>query len=93
MARTLETLEPGTPVFCGDTRVGEVHALYAEGTSRAVDWLVVHWSNGDREVALPSSEVEAVNDAGVQLMHNEERFYAELTTFDAARFPTAHRLS
>ncbi len=93
MARTLESLEPGTPVFCGDTRVGEVRSLYAEGTSRAVEWLIVHWSSDDRDVALPASEVETVNDGGVLLMHSEARFYAELTTFNAARFPTAHRLS
>jgi hypothetical protein len=93
MARTLESLEPGTPVFCGDTRVGEVHALYSEGTSRAVEWVVVRWTTGNRDVAVPANEVEAVNDGGVQLMHSEERFYAELTTFDEARFPTVHRLS
>jgi hypothetical protein len=93
MARTLETRTSGTPVYCGDTHVGEVRALYAEGTSRAVDWVVVRWSNGGREVAVPASEVESVNDGGVRLMHSDQRSYAELTTFDEARFPTAHRLA
>ena len=93
MARTLETLESGTPVYCGDARVGEVLALYSEGTSRAVEWVIVRWADGGREVAVPASEVETVNDDGVRLMHSEERFYAELTTFDEARFPTVHRLA
>lgn len=93
MARTLETLTSGTPVYCGDANVGEVRALYSEGTSRAVEWLVVRWSDGDREVAVPASEVESVNDGGVRLMHADRRSYADLTTFDESRFPTAHRLA
>jgi len=92
MARTLETLTPGTPVFCGEKLVGEVRALYAEGTSRAVEWLVVRWLPEGREVAVPATEVENVSDEGVQLMHSDPRIYAELTTFAEARFPTAHRL-
>ena len=34
MARTLETLDLGTPVFCGENRVGDVRGLYAEGSAR-----------------------------------------------------------
>lgn len=92
MARTLETLAAGTPVFCGEAVVGDVRALYSEGTSRAVEWVVVHWDAENREVAIPANEVESVNDAGVLLMHADQRLYAELPTFDEARFPTAHRM-
>ena len=93
MARTLETLAAGTPVFCGEARVGDVRALYSEGTSRAVEWVVVQWNAEDREVAIPANEIESVNDSGVRLMHSDMRLYAELPTFDAARFPTAHKLA
>ena len=93
MARTLETLAAGTPVFCGEARVGEVRALYTEGSSRAVEWVVVRWVAENREVAIPANEVESVTDAGVRLMHSDQRLYAELPTFDPARFPTAHKLA
>lgn len=92
MARTLEDLTPGTPVFCGDACIGEVRGLYTEGTSRAVEWVVVGWKGDDRDVALPAIEVEDVSDRGVTLMHGDPTFYAELATFSEARFPTVRRL-
>ena len=92
MAHTLETLELGTPVFCGDLRVGEVHAIYAEGGARAVEWVIVGWAaRGD--VAVPAFEVETVDDRGVLLMHHDPKLYADLTDFSEARFPTARRLA
>ena len=91
MARTLETLDLGTPVFCGEARVGAVRGLYAEGHARSVEWLVVEW--GERSaVALPATEVEDIDDAGVMLMHSDPHFYDDLVDFDEARFPTAHKL-
>jgi hypothetical protein len=93
MARTLETLAPGTPIYCGEQRVGEVRALYGEGTSRAVEWVIAHWAFENREVAIPSSEIESVTERGVVLMHTDPKLYADLTTFNEARFPTARKLS
>jgi hypothetical protein len=91
MARTLETLDLGTPVFCGTAQVGAVRGLYAEGHARSVEWLVVEW--GARgEVALPATEVEDVDDRGVTLMHADPHFYDDLIDFDEARFPTVHKL-
>jgi hypothetical protein len=94
MAHTLETLTPGTPVFCGDTRVGDVRALYSEGQSRLPALIVVHWTYGDRtdDVAVPADEVEAVSDRGVELMQIDPDQYATLASFDPARFPTVHPL-
>ena len=92
MARTLETLDLGTPVYCGETHVAEVRALYAEGTARSVEMLVVRWgSRGD--VALPAAEVESVEERGVILMHADPNFYADLAEFNEAKYPTVHKLS
>ncbi len=95
MAHTLETLTPGTPVFCGDTHVGDVLALYSEGHSRLPALIVVHWTYGGRtdDVAVPTDEVESVSDRGVELMQLEPEQYANLATFDPARFPTVHPLT
>jgi hypothetical protein len=93
MARTLESLKPGTPVYCGDARVGDVRGLYTEGASRAVELIVVHWDQVDRDVAVPATEVESVTERGVELMHHDPKFYAELTIFNEARFPTVRRLA
>ena len=93
MARTLETLEPGTPVFCGDQRVGEVRATYAEGNARAVEWVIVQWTSPPREVAVPATEVQSLNAEGMVLMHQDPHFYNELASFSEARFPTVRRLT
>ena len=92
MARTLETLDLGTPVFCGEERVGDVRALYAEGTARSVEWVVVDWvSRGD--VAVPAIEIGSVDDRGVTLIQSDSRDYESLPAFYEGRFPTVRKLA
>jgi hypothetical protein len=92
MAHTLETLDLGTPVYCGEARVGAVAGLYAEGQARSVEWVIVAWDNrGD--LAVPVAEVEDIDDRGVVLMHSEPHFYDDLNEFSEARFPTVHKLA
>jgi len=94
MAHTLESLTPGTPVFCGASQVGAVRALYGEGQARLPALIVVAWSFGGREedVAVPAEEVESVTDRGVELMQIDPAQYATLAAFEPARFPTVHPL-
>lgn len=93
MAHTLETLEPGTPVYAGTHRVGEVRGIYAEGEARNAELVVVHWTyNRDLDLAVPASEVASVTDAGVSLMNADPGAYSFLLPFDAGRFPTVHPL-
>jgi hypothetical protein len=92
MARFLESLEPGTPVFAGDTRVGEVRAVFAEGDARAAELLVVHWDATGDDVGVPTTEVQDVTERGVELMRRESDQYADLAPFDAERFPTMKRI-
>ena len=92
MARTLESLEPGTSVYAGETRVGDVRGVFAEGDARAAELLVVHWEATGDEVAVPATEVQDVSERGVELLRRESDQYADLAPFDAARFPTMKRL-
>jgi len=92
MARTLESLDPGTDVYAGDIRVGEVRAVYAEGDARIAELLVVHWDARGEEVSIPTTEVEAVEERGVLLMRQEADQYGDLAPFDAARYPTMKKL-
>jgi hypothetical protein len=94
MARTLESLEPGTPVFAGETAVGEVLAVFAEGDARSAELVVVRWTarNG-AELAVPTTEIQSIDDAGVHLMRQEADQYNDLAPFDAGRFPTMKKLS
>ena len=92
MARTLESLEPGTPVYAGATRVGEVRAVYAEGNTRMAELLIVQWDARGEEVAIPTTEVLSVDGTGVQLIRQESDQYGDLAPFDAARFPTMKKL-
>ena len=92
MARTLETLELGTPVYCGDIRVGDVRGLYAEGAARSVEWVVVRWDQrGD--LAVPAIEIGNVDDHGVTLLNGDVRSYDSLPDFSEARFPTVRKLA
>jgi hypothetical protein len=92
MARTLETLDLGTPVFCGEERVGDVRGLYAEGSARAVEWVVVNWvSRGD--VAVPAIEIGSLDDRGVTLIQANPRDYDGLPAFNEERFPTVRKLA
>jgi hypothetical protein len=92
MARTLETLDPGTPVYAGETRIGAVSAVYAEGDGRSAEILVVHWDARHEDVAVPTTEVQAVDDDGVYLMRQESDQYDDLAPFEAASFATLRKL-
>ena len=92
MARTLESLDPGTPVFAGETRIGTVVAVYAEGDARIAEILVVHWDARHEDVAVPTTEVESVDDGGVHLMRQEPDQYNDLAPFDPPAFPTMRKL-
>jgi hypothetical protein len=92
MARTLETLDLGTPVFCGETRVGEVCGLYAEGSARAVEWVVVDWlARGN--VAVPAIDIGSVDERGVTLIQQNPHDYEGLPAFSEDRFPTVRKLA
>ncbi|HEX3468360.1 MAG TPA: hypothetical protein VHT05_09810 [Candidatus Elarobacter sp.] len=92
MARILESLEPGTPVYAGETRVGEVRGVFADGDSRSASLLMVKWDATGDEVAVPATEVQDVTERGVELMRREADQYADLAPFDADRFPTMKRI-
>jgi predicted RNA-binding protein with TRAM domain len=93
MARTLESLDPGTPVFAGATRVGEVRAVYSEGDARSAGLVIVSWdARGGDNVAVPATEILSVTDDGVQLIRQESDQYADLAPFDASSFPTMKQL-
>jgi len=92
MASTLESLDPGTPVYAGDTRVGEVRAVYAEGNARIAELLIVHWDARGEEVAIPTTEVASVDEGAVRLIRQESDQTEDFTSWDASRFPTMKRL-
>jgi hypothetical protein len=92
MARTLESLEPGTPVYAGSTRVGDVRAVYTDGDSRTAELLAVYWDARAEEVSIPATEVESVDEQGVQLMRREPSQYRDLAPFDPASFTTMKKL-
>ena len=93
MARTLESLEPGTPVFAGSTRVGDVRGVYTDGDARSAELLAVYWDARGEEVSVPATEVETVDEQGVQLMRREPDQYKDLAPFDPASFTTMKRLT
>jgi hypothetical protein len=92
MARTLETLDPGTPVYAGSTRVGSVRAVYAEGDARAAELIVVYWDATGDMLGVPAGQIESIDAEGVHLMRTEPDQYSDLAPFDPARFPTMKKL-
>ena len=93
MARTLESLDLGTNVYAGQTRVGDVQGVYAEGNSRAAELVVVRWSATGSDVIVPATEIESIDEAGVRLIRQEADQYADLAPCAAARFPSLTRLT
>ncbi len=93
MAHTLETLEPGTPVYVGDLHVGDLRAMYTEGNSRQVELLVVRWTARNEDIAIPATEVANLDGGVVRLSASDPNSYAELAAFDVTRFPTVHLLT
>jgi hypothetical protein len=93
MAYTLETITPGTPVFVGDVRVGDVRAVYAEGSARSAELVVVRWDDRGEDVALAANDVATIDERGLTLMNTEPASYATLVVFDPARFPTVRPLT
>ena len=93
MARTLETLEPGTPVFAGGTKIGEVRAVYAEGDARSAEILAVRLTLRDEDVSIPAGEVGSVDEQGVHLIRTEHREIQDFAPFDETRYPTMKKLA
>lgn len=93
MARTLESLLPGTAVFAGSTNVGTVTGLYTEGDNRSVEVVVVAWTARGEDVAVPAAEIASIDDEGVHLMRTEADQQQDLAPFDAGRFATLKRLA
>jgi hypothetical protein len=93
MALRLEQLQPGTPVFAGATRVGEVEGVYADGDSRSVEVIACRWTSRDTLVALSSSDVETIDESGVILIGGNPDMYAELAPFDPAGQTTLHPIA
>ena len=92
MPRLLEELEPGTPVFVGDVRVGDVRAVYAEGEARRAEYLCIRWEERQLDVLIPTSDVATLEVHGVILIGAEPATYANLVAFDPARVPLLRKL-
>jgi len=92
MARLLEDLDPGTPVFLSETCVGYVRGVYAEGAARLAEYLLVEWTDRNVDVLVPTKEVASLEDRGVILLGEEPRIYVALPAFDAANYPTIRKL-
>ncbi|MGD1067747.1 MAG: hypothetical protein ABR975_13105 [Vulcanimicrobiaceae bacterium] len=93
MARTLESLTAGTPVFAGETRVGDVRGVYAEGDARSAELVVVHWDALRVDVGVPATEIEDIDDEGVSLVRTEADQYKDFTPFDPSRYPTLRKIA
>jgi hypothetical protein len=93
MSRRLETLAPGTPVFCGDRLVGTVEGVYTEGTSRLPEYLAVHWNARSAPILVSTNDVESIEARGVVLQCADPTIYDTTATFEPARYPTIKKLA
>ena len=92
MKKRLEEIDPGTPVFCEDTPVGEVRAVYCIGDSKLPEFLNVYWNPRSAEVLVPTNDVSDITEDGVYLQGTLSSF-DDLATFEnEAKHPTLRRL-
>jgi hypothetical protein len=92
MARLLEDLEVGTPVYLGESRVGYVCGVYAEGDARLAEYLVVNWTSRAADVLIATKDVVSLEEKGVILMGEDPRSYATVPSFEASMYPTIRRI-
>ena len=92
MSRRLETLAPGTPVFCGDQRVGSVEGVYTEGDSRLPEYLAVAWDSRGETILVRTNDVASIEERGVVLQSAEPAAYVTTAKYEAKQFPTIKKL-
>lgn len=94
MARRLETLQPGTPVFCGEKRVGSVDGVYAEGTSEVAEYMVVRWESRDNTpVLIATKDVETLEGRGVTLIGDDPQQYVTAPKYEDKLYPSLRRIN
>ena len=93
MSRRLETIAPGTPVFCGDRRVGSVEGIYTEGDSRLPEYLAVAWDARGVTILIRTNDVQSIEQRGVVLQSLDPTTYETTATFEPRRFPTIKKLN
>jgi len=91
MTKRLESIDPGTPVFCDDRRVGEVRGVFGIGDSRLAEYVCVYCQSRTEEVLVPTGEVLEINDRGVDLAGPLETLM-ELSVYNPASAPSLNRL-
>ena len=91
MSKLLEELQPGTQVFVGEERVGEVRGVYSVGASKLPEYLNVYWSARQSELLVPTAEVRDIEGRGVVLQGPIET-YRDLASFDPPSRPDITRL-
>jgi hypothetical protein len=93
VAQRLETLEPGTPVWCGETRVGSVEGVYAEGNAAVAEYMVVRWDlrNGT-PVLIATKDVDSLEKRGVELMGEDPQQYVTAPRYDEKLYPSLRRI-
>jgi len=94
MARRLETLQSGTPVFCGEKRVGSVDGVYAEGSSAVAEYMVVRWaSRDDTPVLIATKDVETLEGRGVTLIGDDPQQYVTAPKYEDKLYPSLRRIN
>jgi len=93
MAQRLETLAVGTPVYCGENRVGSIEGVYAEGASGVAEYLVVHWdSRNGTPVLVATKDVQSLEPRGVLLMGDEPGQYITAPRYEERLYPSLRRM-
>ena len=92
MAARLETLDPGTPVFCGELRVGDVRGVFAEGESKLAEYLVIRWDSRDADVLVATRDVDSIDTRGVILQGSDPQAYESLATYEPQDHPTIRKI-
>lgn len=93
MSRRLETLVPGTPVFCGDRRVGSIEGVYTEGDSRLPEYIGVRWESRAATILIPTNDVQSLESIGVILQSMDPAVYETIAAFDPKASPTIKKLA
>lgn len=93
LAGRLETLDPGTAVYCGERHVGTIDGVYAEGQSEVAEYVVVRWDSRDgTPVLIATKDVQTIEQRGVTLMGEDPEQYVTAPRFEARLYPSFRRI-
>lgn len=80
-------------MYCGETRVGSIDGVFAEGTAAMAEYIVVRWdSRQGMPVLVATKDVQMLDERGVTLIGDEPGQYITAPRYEEKSYPSLRRI-